>query len=176
MTSSWVASIFLYNSELWSLTKANTRKIDIFQRGLLRQIIRIKHCTTSILVWPHDHTSSWCPTVPAYRETIRPYKKTQGGQKIIWISTIRRDFKELNIESIDVERIAHNRDAYNQLIGSAMASGSHASTAQAQWILNSEVRPGERVLTTTKTTMCHQRRQSWNHLNSRFPVLDFTRS
>ena len=61
------------------------------------------------------------PTVLANKEAGKPYKKIQGGQVINWISTIRRHFKELNMELADAERIAHYRDAYSKLIGGAMA-------------------------------------------------------
>ena len=56
-----VASIFLYNSELWSLTQANIRKIDTFQRSLLRQIIRTKRCS-------NKHLYSKCEIEPCSKE------------------------------------------------------------------------------------------------------------
>ena len=37
----YVESIFLYNSELWTLTKTLEDKIDSFQRRLLRKVIRV---------------------------------------------------------------------------------------------------------------------------------------
>ena len=35
--NAYVTSIFLYNSELWTLTKNKENKIDTFQRNLLRK-------------------------------------------------------------------------------------------------------------------------------------------
>ena len=35
-----ISSILLYSSELWSLSKAQNNKLDVFQRIFLRQIIR----------------------------------------------------------------------------------------------------------------------------------------
>ena len=66
----------------------------------------------------------------AYKEARMHYMKTQGGQETNWISTIRRDFKEINVELSVVERMAHERDAYNQCYG----------LLQAQWTGKSEVR------------------------------------
>src|SRR6266581_2799535 len=40
---SYVSSIFLYNSELWTLTKKLENEIDVFQRILLRRILKIKY-------------------------------------------------------------------------------------------------------------------------------------
>ena len=37
----YVESIFLYNSEIWTLTKSLEDKIDSFQRRLLRKVIRV---------------------------------------------------------------------------------------------------------------------------------------
>ena len=37
-----ISSIFLYNSELWTLNYSDKRKIDTFQRSFLRQIVRRK--------------------------------------------------------------------------------------------------------------------------------------
>ena len=39
----YVASIFFYNSELWTLTKKLENKVDVFQRRLLRRILKIKY-------------------------------------------------------------------------------------------------------------------------------------
>ena len=38
----YVTSVFLYNCELWTLTKAQEEQIDIFQRKQLRRIIKIR--------------------------------------------------------------------------------------------------------------------------------------
>ena len=47
--NAYVASIFLYNSELWTLTKIKEKKINTFQRNLLRKIMNIK--------WPQIMTN-----------------------------------------------------------------------------------------------------------------------
>ena len=71
------------------------------------------------MVWPHDQADA--PAKLAYAEARRPYKKSQGGQRINWITTIRKDFKQLKLELTDAEKLAHDKDTYSQLIGSAMA-------------------------------------------------------
>ena len=40
--NTFVSSIFLYNSELWSVTKQLESKIDVVQRSLLRRILKFK--------------------------------------------------------------------------------------------------------------------------------------
>ena len=39
----YIASIFLYNSELWTLTKKLNNAIDIFQRALLKKMLKIHY-------------------------------------------------------------------------------------------------------------------------------------
>ena len=39
----YVTSIFMYNSELWTLTKSQEKKIDAFHRQLLRQLLNIHY-------------------------------------------------------------------------------------------------------------------------------------
>ena len=40
--SALLESIFLYNSEIWTVNKAIEREIDVFQRQLLRNILNIR--------------------------------------------------------------------------------------------------------------------------------------
>ncbi len=40
--NAFVRSSFMYNSELWTLTKKLENTVDIFQRLLLRRIINVK--------------------------------------------------------------------------------------------------------------------------------------
>ena len=54
-----VATIFLYNSELWALTKKETKKIDTFQRNFLRQIIRIKKKINNTSLYKKCKTVHW---------------------------------------------------------------------------------------------------------------------
>ena len=37
----YIESVFLYNSELWIMTKLLVKEIDIFQRGVIKKIFNI---------------------------------------------------------------------------------------------------------------------------------------
>ena len=37
----YIESVYLYNSELWTLTKLLVKEIDIFQRGVVKKIFNI---------------------------------------------------------------------------------------------------------------------------------------
>ena len=64
----FVDSIFLYNSELWTPTKKKNNEIDSFQRRLLRNTLRIR--------WP---------------------KKLSNKPKLTWIKQINEDPKETKV-------------------------------------------------------------------------------
>ena len=110
-----VSSVFLYNSELWSLSQKDSVRIDTFQRSFLRQIIRkrrisnkelykvcnIEPWSTQIkrrrLTW-FGHVNRLPDNAPAklaLAEARKPYKKVCGGQKTSWLSTIAKDFKKV---------------------------------------------------------------------------------
>ena len=129
-----VATIFLYNSELWALTKKETKKIDTFQRNFLRQIIRTKKRINNIGLYKKCKTVHWSiqiqerrlkwfghlqrlpnetPARKAYDEaTKRPVKKIRGGQPLTWHRVIERDLNSINSNTKDAILKAHDRDKY----------------------------------------------------------------
>src|SRR5207244_5476442 len=44
--NAYITSIFMYNSELWTITKKLENVINVFQRNLLRKILKIKYPDT----------------------------------------------------------------------------------------------------------------------------------
>ena len=57
----YVESIFLYNSELWTLTKSLEDKIDSFQRRLLRKVIRVNwpRLISNVDLYNRTHMKPW---------------------------------------------------------------------------------------------------------------------
>ena len=49
----YITSIFTYNCELWTLAKELENEIDVFQRCLLRQILKV-HYPRKITVWENS--------------------------------------------------------------------------------------------------------------------------
>jgi len=121
--NAYVTSIFLYNSELWTLTKDKEKKIDTFQRNLLRKIMNIK--------WPRKITNeelmnktkqtnwsdiirkrrlSWyghvcrlnekTPAQTALKHVTsnKNMKKLRGGQRKTWIKNLEKDLEVLKIQ------------------------------------------------------------------------------
>ena len=129
-----VATIFLYNSELWALTKKETKKIDTFQRNFLRQITRTKKRINNTSLYKKCKTVHWSiqiqerrlkwfghlqrlpketPARKAYDEaTKRPVKKLRGGQPLTWHRVIERDLNSINSNTKDAIIKAQDRDKY----------------------------------------------------------------
>ena len=138
----YVSSVFLYNSELWTLTNNLEHKIDVFQRTLLRKIAKIskldKVRNTDLyekakcqpwssvirkrrLNWL-GHLLRLPPNTPARQaltEYERKVKRPVGRPKPTWVAQILRDCK-LNIE--ELERIAKDRYSWRQFVARVMAT------------------------------------------------------
>ena len=61
----YITSIFTYNSELWTLTKELENEIDVFQRRLLRRILKVHYprIITNAYLYEKTHLQPWSQTV-----------------------------------------------------------------------------------------------------------------
>jgi len=115
-----IESIFLYNSEIWSLTQTLEKEIDVFQRRLLRKTMGYRY-TENREYWPSNdrlyketkqtpwsvkiakrrlsffgHVCRLPETTPvkiALREALRPAKNPQGRPKTTYIKVIETQLK-----------------------------------------------------------------------------------
>ena len=140
----FVGSIFLYNSELWTLTKQMEQKIDAFQRSLLRKMLGIRwpdkitnenlHRETNTTNWSKEikrRRLSWyghllrlqegTPAKQALEETRRKTKKPQGKPKMTWHQKVNKDLEESGANLKLIETVAKNRTAWRAVVGSAMS-------------------------------------------------------
>ena len=128
-------SIFLYNSELWTVTKTTEKKIDSFQRRLRRQVINIK--------WPKEisndylyiitNTEKWStqikrrrlnwlghmmrltqdtPARQSLNEALSQPKRKVGKQPLTWIKHVEQDLQPIiqlefntNIVETSIQRL-----------------------------------------------------------------------
>jgi hypothetical protein len=116
----FVNSIFLYNSELWTLTKALEFKIDVFQRSLLRRVINTRRIDkmSNIILYRKTNTTPWSETIKkrrlnwfghllrlpdntpaklALQEYHRKTKRPPGKPKTTWMNLIKKDLTSLEI-------------------------------------------------------------------------------
>ena len=74
--TTYTQSIFMYNLELWTLTRTLENSIDVFQRKLLRRIINVK----------------WARTISnkdLYAQTeIKPWSITIKTKRLIWFGQL----------------------------------------------------------------------------------------
>ena len=63
--NSFIASIFLYNSELWTLSKKLEHKSDVFHRSMLRRLLKIiwKDKVTNEELYEMTNQEKWSETV-----------------------------------------------------------------------------------------------------------------
>ncbi len=144
---SYVSSIFLYNSELWTLTKKLENEIDVFQRILLRRILKIKYPyiitnenlykRTKIIPWTKvikirrlrwlGHLMRLPETTPAKQalnETRNNYTIYKRNNNQTWKKQINKDLKAIDenfsIDSHIVELKAKDREWWKlEVIGKA---------------------------------------------------------
>ena len=66
-------SIFLYNSEIWALTKTLENDIDVFQRKLLRNILGIRYSA-----------HNWLSNADLYKLTSLVECYTLAKTELLW--------------------------------------------------------------------------------------------
>jgi hypothetical protein len=114
MYKAYIESIFLYNSELWTLTKTLENTIDSFQRRILRKVIHVMWPRTinNKELYERTHMTPWSikvskrrlswlghllrlPTETPAREALQTYiiaaKRPIGRPKTTWMSVILND-------------------------------------------------------------------------------------
>ena len=106
-----VKPIFLYNAELWTLTKTQENQINAYQRRLLRKILNIrwpqkisneklkgitKHDNWSNIISTARRLPETTPARRAIDEAERPTKHPQGGQKTTWLRIVQHQLNTLN--------------------------------------------------------------------------------
>ena len=142
----FVNSIFLYSSELWTLTKALANKIDVFQRSLLRRIVgtqRIEKMSNmnlynkteaiqwSVTIW--RRRLNWLghllrlpdktPAKQALTEFIRKSKRPPGRPNTTWLSQIKKELSPLGIDPYDLNHVTHlanDRNSWRDTVRRAM--------------------------------------------------------
>ena len=122
----FVSSIFLYNSELWTVTPTVEKGIDSFQRRLLRKVIQISwpKIITNKQLYEKTKAKPWSQTIrrrrltwvghlmrlneetPARRaldEYLKVSKRPVGHPKLTWWSLVLSDIKKYNNLNVNVE-------------------------------------------------------------------------
>ena len=117
--NTYIRSIFLYNAEVWTLTKGLNECIDAFQRRLIRIVLNVVwpktlsnrdlYRRTKVTKWSkiiRRKRLSWLghllrldrntPAVIAFAEALKPQKKPSGRQKQTWFRQMKEDLDYIN--------------------------------------------------------------------------------
>ena len=135
--NSTIKPIFLYNSELWALSKSEENKIDSYQRRLLRYMLCIK--------WPEKISTenlkeklnfkpwsleiknrrlSWCGHLLRLPEgcpakdalyLCEEHTRTNQSNKLTWLQVVKHQLMELNINWENAKETALDRDEWKKL-------------------------------------------------------------
>jgi len=144
--NSHIRSIFMYNSELWTLTKQLENTIDTFQRNILRNILGLKwydkvknedlYSKTKEIPWSKvikKRRLTWyghllrlperTAAKAALREIRKYHPKPRGGQKLTWIKQVDKEMKENKIKLLingkiieDHQTLAQNRHIWRAVV------------------------------------------------------------
>ena len=137
--NAYVCPIFLYNSELWTLTAKLEHKIDVLQRTFLRRILNKskQDKITNADLYDKTNCESWSRTIKRRRlnwlghlyrlpeetparqaltEYNRKTKRPVGRPKPTWIAQINREIRPEDVTH------ANDRKAWKALVTRAMAT------------------------------------------------------
>lgn len=135
----YIESIFLYNSELWTLNKQSEKDINIFQRKIIRRMYNIKwfdkvsneelYKRYSMKPWNekiqerrlrwYGHLLRLNEDVPARKalvEAEKEVRKPMGGQKLTWLKLIEKDLQDKGIKKEGVGDLAQDRLMWREMI------------------------------------------------------------
>ena len=113
----YISSIFLYNSETWSLSETLNKKIDAFQRKQLRYALNIHYPKTisNEKLYRITRAEPWSRTIKRRRlnlyghvlrlneqtpirqalfEAVKPVSRGRGRPPIHWLQTIQKDLAD----------------------------------------------------------------------------------
>lgn len=150
----FIASVFLYNSELWTVTKSLEGNIDAFHRRLLRSILGIKwpKKITNKELYKKTKETAWSiaitrrrirwtghllrlpaetPAKQALTEAIRKYKLPRGGQRATWLKKVNKDLTATGFNITD---------QHTWYMASDRGSGGHLQSARCQMYLTQALR------------------------------------
>ena len=120
--NTYVETAFLYNSEIWTLTPTQEKKIDAFHRRLLRAALNIKYpniisnedlySLTKEKPWSEKikrrrlnllgHILRLNDDTPAKRaicEYLKPHRRPVGRPPLTWLTLIMKDLKTIREEN-----------------------------------------------------------------------------
>ena len=138
--NSYIVPIYLYNSELWTLTKEMRNSIDSFQRRIIRtNVFRVKwpKIMKNDEVYARSGMEPWSKTIdkrrlrwfghvvrmdsntPARKAltyAMQPYKRIPGRPLFIWISQMRDQLRGLGMSWDEAIIRSQDRKGWREIV------------------------------------------------------------
>lgn len=137
--NAYVSSVFLYNSETWTLTKTRSSDIDVFHRKHLRNILNIRwpDVISNINLYAKTGEKVWTDTVEIRRlrflghilrlptetpvrqalsEFCKKHKNPRGAPKTTWYKTVVKNLKDRGYTFEQALSLANERKSWRSLI------------------------------------------------------------
>ena len=134
-----VRSIFLYNSALWTITSSITKRIDSFQRRLLRNVINIKYpkVITNLDLMNKTKQAPWSSLIAVQRirwlghalrlpeetparqaliEVDRSVARPQGRPRVTWLEVVKKQLQNIGIAWTDAKTLAQDRERWKDIL------------------------------------------------------------
>src|SRR2546425_5899531 len=139
----YITSIFMYNSELWTLTRKLINTIDVFQRALLKKLPKIHYpyMIKNEDLYSRVQMSNWsdviqkrrmkwlghllrlderAPASIALQQTKKQMGKMKKGNHSTWTKQINNDLKKinenLNLHDASLQELVNDRARWFQVI------------------------------------------------------------
>ena len=136
----YITPIFLYNSELWTLTKTLENQIDSFHRRILRshilnirwpKIVKNEDVYEKTKIEPWSKTIEkkrikWfghlmrldenTPAQKALRVALMQSKRPRGRPKLTWIEMMRKQLQTINLTWEEASHLAKDREKWKDIL------------------------------------------------------------
>ena len=129
----YVTSIFMYNSELWTLTRSLEKKIDAFHRQLLRQLLNIHYpnIITNNDMYAMTRQHLWtdkinqnklrftghilrlpegAPSSQALQVALKPATRPRERQNTTWIQSTNKLLQSVGLDSLCTNKLQESAD------------------------------------------------------------------
>ena len=148
----YVGSVFLYNSEIWTLTQTLNDKIDSFHRRLLRKyVLNVKYpkLISNAKVYEKTKVTKWstivgkrrltwfghvnrlhedAPARKALQFALSEYKQKRGRPKLTWLKQVEKQLREIDVHGIDVIiSLAKDKNKWNDIVTSWLQKVARAT-------------------------------------------------
>ena len=147
--NAYVTSIFLYNSETWTITQTTADTIDSFHRNLLRNVMNIRwpakisnvnlYLKTEEIPWSsiirqrrlrlYGHIIRLPEETPiniALNEYQRPLKKSRGAPRFTWNKNINQDLESIGLNQEKAKTLCKDRKNWRALVSNSVEKKNHA--------------------------------------------------